>query len=110
VVGNVVRVSADSLVVVPEDAPNELVLSASNVRRVDVSLGRRARTGRGALVGLLGGAVLGTVALAYFCSDSCIGAVALAALPPGGALVGAGIGAVIGSLVRTERWRSVSWR
>jgi hypothetical protein len=111
VVGNVVRVSADTLVIVPDEDPrNELALSALNVRRVDISRGQRSRAGRGALVGALGGAVLGTAALVYACSDSCIGAVPLLGLPPGGALIGAGIGAVIGSLIHTERWQRVLWR
>jgi hypothetical protein len=46
VVGNVVRVSADTLVIAPEDGHDELVLSASNVRRVELSLGRWSRAGR----------------------------------------------------------------
>ena len=111
VVGNVVRVTADTLVIVPEeDAHRQMALSTANVSRVELSLGRRSRRGRGALVGLLAGAVGGYVALLYFCRDDCVGAVVLYALPPGGALVGAGIGAGIGSLIRTERWQSVLWR
>jgi hypothetical protein len=110
-VGNVVRLTADTLVIIPEgDAHREMALSTANVRRLEVSLGHRSRTGTGAFVGLLVGAVGGYVALLYFCSDSCVGAVVLYALIPGGALVGAGIGAGVGSLIRTERWRSVLWR
>ena len=111
VVGNVVRVTPDTLVIVSEEDPHpEIALSTTNIRRLEVSRGQRSRTGRGALVGLLAGAVGGYVALLALCEDSCVGAVALYALIPGGALVGAGIGAGVGSLIRTERWQPVSWR
>jgi hypothetical protein len=107
----VVQVNADSLIIAPEENLDQsLTLSAINIRRVDISIGRRPRTGRGALVGLLAGAVGGSVALMQVCSGDCVGAVVLLALPIGGALVGAGSGAVVGSLIKTERWRPVSWR
>jgi hypothetical protein len=112
VTGHVVRVTADTLVIIPEeDAPHEIALSATNVRRLELSRGLRSRTGRGALLGFLAGAVGGYVGLAAFCGDSgCIGAVALLAVIPAGALFGAGIGAGVGSQIRTERWQAVAWR
>lgn len=111
VVGNVVRVTADSLVLTPEATPlRETALSAANIGRLELSLGQRSRKGRGALVGLVVGTVGGYLALLSFCSESCVGAWPLLGLIPGGALVGAGIGAGVGSLIRTERWQAVSWR
>lgn len=110
VMGDLMRVSADTLVVAPEEDRNSvLTLSALSVRRVDISRGRRSNTGRGAFFGFLGGLVGGYVALLQACKDDCVGATILVGLPIGGALVGAGIGAGIGSLTRTERWRRVSW-
>ena len=112
VTGHVVRVTADTLVIIPDEGGHqEMTLSAANIRRLDLSRGQRSRKGRGALVGLLAGAVGGSVALAAFCGDGgCIGAWPLLGLIPGGALVGAGIGFGVGSLIRTERWQAVSWR
>ncbi len=111
VVGYVVRLTADTLVINSEaDAKHEVALATANIRRLDLSRGERSRAGRGVFVGLLVGAAAGAAALAYFCSDSCIGAWPLFGLIPGGALVGAGIGAGVGSLFRTERWQPVSWR
>jgi hypothetical protein len=111
VVGYVVRLTADTLVINSgENARHETSLSTANIRRLELSRGLRSRKGRGALVGLLLGAAAGSAVLAYFCSDSCIGAWPLLGLIPGGVLVGAGIGAGVGSLTRTERWQAVSWR
>ena len=111
VVGSVVQVTADTLVIISEEAPHrEITLSAANIKRLELSRGTRSRAGRGALVGLLVGTVGGYLALLSFCSESCVGAVPLLALIPGGALVGAGIGAGVGALFRTERWQAVSWR
>jgi hypothetical protein len=111
VVGNLVRLTGDTLIILPEnDGHHEMALSSANVRRLELSRGRRSRTGRGALVGSIVGAVGGYVALHYVCRDNCVGAVALYALIPGAGLVGAGIGAGVGSLIRTERWQPVSWR
>jgi hypothetical protein len=110
VVGSVVRLTGDTLVILPENAHDEMALSAANVSRLELSLGQRSRAGKGALVGLLVGAVGGYVALQYLCSGGCAGAVVLYALIPGGGLVGAGMGAGVGALIRTERWQPVTWR
>jgi hypothetical protein len=111
VVGNLVRLTGDTLIILPEnDGRQEMALTSTNVRRLELSRGRRSRTGRGVFVGSIVGAIGGYVALLYACKDDCVGAVALYGLIPGGALIGAGIGAGIGSLIRTERWQPVSWR
>ncbi len=81
-VGALNGVSANRLVLAPEgDRNGELTLSAAKVRRVDISRGRRSRTGRGACFGLLGGLVGGYVALLQICKDGCVGATVLVVLP-----------------------------
>jgi hypothetical protein len=111
VVGNVVRVVLDTLVIISgEDAPREMPLSAANIEWLELSQGQRSRAGTGALIGLFLGAVGGAVALVAICQDDCVGAWPLLGLIPGGALVGAGIGAGVGTLIRAERWQPVTWR
>jgi hypothetical protein len=110
VIGHLVRVTSDSIVLRPgNQAAAELALPAPAVKRVDLSTGRRSRKGRGVLIGLLVGTVGGYAVLLRLCADDCVGAWPLLGLPVGGALVGAGMGAAIGSGVRTERWQRVSW-
>jgi hypothetical protein len=111
VVGSVVRLTGDTLIIrSEEDRSSDIALSGTNIRQLELSLGLRSRKGRGALLGLLAGAAGGFLVLGLLCEEDCVGAIVLAALPPGGALVGAAIGAGIGSLIRTERWRAVAWR
>jgi hypothetical protein len=110
VIGHLVRVTTDSIVFrSANEADAELALPAAAVNRLDLSTGRRSRKGRGALIGLVVGTVGGYLVLLRLCSDACIGAWPLLGVPVAGALVGAGMGATIGSGVRTERWRRVSW-
>jgi hypothetical protein len=111
VVGHLARVSADSIVLEQLDEGGlQLALPVAAVSRIDISAGRRSRTGRGALIGLLAGGAAGSVALSEICEDSCVGAWILLAFPIGGALVGAAVGAGVGSEIKTERWQRVSWR
>jgi hypothetical protein len=109
VVGQVVRVSRDTLVIRQEDdAHDELVIPAANVVRVEVSRGRRSHWGAGAVLGLLAGILAGSVIIPSICED-CVG-VGLFVFPAGGAVIGFGLGAGVGALIRTERWQEVSWR
>lgn len=108
--GDLARVSPDSLVIVrQEEGRGELALPADAVTRVDITAGRRSRKGRGALIGLLAGGAGGMAGMVTLCGDSCVGGWILLALPVGGAVVGAGVGALIGSQIKTERWQRVSW-
>jgi hypothetical protein len=112
VVGSVVRLTADTLVIMSaEAAERQIALSTGNIERLELSRGQRSRAKIGALVGLLLGAVGGAVALGAYCEESdCVGAWPLLGLIPVGALIGAGFGSGVGSLIQTERWQPVSWR
>ena len=110
VIGHLARVSADSIVLrPPEEGRLELALPVAAFSRVDISVGRRSRKGRGALIGLLGGAAASYAAMLKICEDACVSSWIVFAIPIGGVVAGAGIGAVIGSQIKTERWLPVSW-
>jgi hypothetical protein len=113
-VGTFVAIEADSLVV--HDSVHTWRLSLASVEQVDFSQGRKSHTLLGAGIGfLVGGGV--AVALLYtggstsLCDQSanqdamnsgeCIGLTAL------GGLAGAGLGAIIGGFIRTERWQGI---
>jgi len=77
---------------------------------LEISRGRKSNTGKGALVGGIAGAAIGAVSsIAIAIADPLEGAgfgeYTLYTL--GVTAVGAGIGALIGSLARTERWEAV---
>ena len=104
----------DDDVVIRVDSPaTELAVPVNSVRRIEVSLGRHGRAGRGALIGLGAGALGGVLAGLIVCAgDNCetsgldgeTGIVSMV-LGLGGAVVGTGVGALTGSLIRSERWR-----
>ena len=113
-VGTFAAVEADSLVV--HDSVDIWRLSLASVEQVDLSRGRKSHTLLGAGIGfLVGGGV--AVALLYtggstsLCDQSanqdamnpgeCIGLTAL------GGVAGAGLGAIIGGFIRTERWQGI---
>jgi hypothetical protein len=113
-VGAFVAIEADSLVV--HDSVDTWRLSLASVEQVDLSRGRQSHTLLGAGIGfLVGGGV--AVALLYtggstsLCDQSanqdamnsgeCIGLSAL------GGVAGAGLGAIIGGFIRTERWQGI---
>ncbi len=74
----------------------------------------RAGRLKGALIGLVAGGVGGVTTGLIICSDECdssggdFSGLITAGLGIGGALAGCGIGAIIGALIRTERWEGVS--
>ncbi len=98
---------ADTLVLGPMKCP---LVSETHL---DVYQGRRANAGKGALIGLAigggGGAVAGAIALSGSCLDSADGC------PLAGAAIFALFfgppsiltGAVIGALIKTDRWEEV---
>ena len=89
----------------------------SSVKRLEVVTGRKSKAGTGALLGLVVGAVTGAYLGNYWGSVDCSGTVgfticvekgeaaALAAL--GFGLGGAGLGAIIGSFVKVDRWDEI---
>ncbi len=109
VIATVTARHGDSLLLsVPDRGPVALPLAA--VQRIEVSRGTRGKTAVGALVGLAVGTVATAVFLATFCndpdtlcaSDEHVRAFAVIALPA------TGVGAIVGTLVRSERWERVA--
>ena len=105
-VGSLRTFDSERLTLSAEDSGNQVALARPNITRLEISRGRKGH----AVMGLLLGTVLGLSAIALKdagCGPDCekpstgfvVGAVA------GGALVGAGIGA----MVRSERWESLPW-
>lgn len=77
---------------------------------IEISRGSKSNTGKGALIGGIAGAVIGVassiaVAIADPVEGAGFGEYAVYSL--GVTAAGAGIGALIGSLARSERWEAV---
>ena len=88
------------------ESPAQLALPRPTITRIEVSRGRRGHT----VMGLLLGAVLGLSAVAIKdagCGPDCDGTSGgqVAAVVGGGAV----LGAVVGTVVRSERWESLPW-
>jgi hypothetical protein len=77
---------------------------------LEISRGSRRNTGKGALAGGIAGAAFGTISsIAIAVADPIEGGGfgTYAVFTVGTAAIGAGIGALIGSLVKSERWEEV---
>jgi hypothetical protein len=115
VVGNFVAIDSASLGL--ETTPGDtLQIARARITGVDLSVGTKSKTGQGALSGLMYGA-LGGVALGLLASagqdPNELFYVSPGAAAAGGALmfgaIGAGVGALIGSGKRTDRWEPTVW-
>jgi len=109
VVGTLVESRADSLRV--ETASGEvLAVSRTTISRLQVSRGRHSKAGLGALIGLAtglgGGLFAGTTAHreTQFINITTGGVVLITAL---GGAVGAGLGALIGTAFKADRWEAL---
>jgi hypothetical protein len=110
-------VFADSIALDTTLASGPLVIPQGEILKVERYAGRKAKTGKGAAIGTGIGAALGGLGLAIgAASSSCSGfdlycsegAGAWGALGfAGGALVGAGVGAIVGSFVQGDSWKKV---
>ncbi|HMI31332.1 MAG TPA: hypothetical protein VK527_06300 [Candidatus Limnocylindrales bacterium] len=115
IIGTLVNIQDETLIVNEgKDGPRREVPLAS-VNRFEVSRGRHSSSGKGALIGMFAGAAGGVAAGYVVCNhgncDSSTGdltGIWASALGLGGALFGAGIGAIIGGVIHTERWEKVS--
>lgn len=105
-VGHLLESNADSFRLAASTGPARTI-PASEVRRLEVSVGRHSHAGRGAVIGSAVGGALGLLAVAsagndYYYTDGekAVGVVGLTAM-------GAGVGALIGGLTHSERWQEV---
>ena len=113
-VGTVASFKADTIVVEMEDHADALDVPLSHMTKLEVHRGQKSRAGTGALIAAGAGAATGvTVALASCAGSKCYsdgsnvwGAVVLV-LGAGGALASAGLGALIGGAIKTDRWEYV---
>lgn len=104
-----------------EGEAGEIAIPRGGLRRLEISSGRRTRTGRGAFFGAVFGAGAGALSGVVACqvsscegssgafTDTEVAVLAAALLGIGGAVVGTGIGAVVGSLTHTDRWRPIAF-
>lgn len=118
-VGTVLALQPDTIVI---DNDEPLVLAVSLLTKLEVSRGRQSSARTGGIVGLIGGAVAGAViCIASKCSltadsdesnsrsavfvDEDLQSVALAAVL--GAAAGYGVGVLIGSTIKVDRWEEI---
>jgi len=115
VTGQLVNARADSLRIARDGATTGYSWSA--VRRLEVSRGHRGHRLAGAAAGLLVGGgvsylVLHSGGSTSLCDRSAnqdaMSASECLGLTAAGALVGAGLGAILGGVIRSERWQEVS--
>lgn len=110
ITGNVADLASDTLVLVPEGGGEALTFDRHYLRKIEVSQGEKSNMGKGAWMGALGGAVVGTaIGAAVECTgwdvESFCTVVGLAFGVGGGALLGLGAGA----LIKTERWQEAEF-
>ena len=116
-VGTLMRLGPDSIAVYDEKRLGVVAAAFGALRRLETSRGRRSHAGRGALIGLAAGAGAGVASGAIVCaSGNCSssggewGGVVIGVLGVGGGLAGAGIGALVGAMIRSEGWEPVPLR
>jgi len=113
VTGKLAGAHRDTLLVRPELQETDRAMALGSLTRLEVSRGIRPQTGKGALIGLVSGAAAGAASGMVVCSGgNCVNSGEdLTTLVPvvlgiGGGVVGAGVGALIGSRFRGEHWRT----
>jgi len=115
-IGILMRLTPDSVVVFDEEGDAPAGVPVDAVRKLEVDSGRRtSHAGRGTLIGVLAGLGSGIATGILVCSSgNCESSggdwtgLAAGALGLGGALVGAGIGALIGSFMHEGGWQTVA--
>jgi len=115
VAGTVSEVKSDTLAVSVEEGVSVLLVSLKDVTRLEVSHGRRSHAGLGAKIGAMTGFVTGfvlVVATYEECTGFCpapdpgpVGTAAIAGLAFG--IGGAALGAIVGALIKTDRWEEI---
>jgi hypothetical protein len=111
---------ADTLAVRVEEYADALEVPLARVTKLEVHRGQKSRAGGGAVIGASIGAAAGVITAYALCSDGCVslyGGVGAGGetnsdtviFGVGGALVGAGIGALFGAAIHTDRWEETRW-
>ena len=115
-VGTVAALETDRLTVQVEERADALSVPLADVTKLKVRRGQKSNAGKGALIGLGVGAAAGVITALLSCADSqCdwdnagddVTGYTAVVLGAGGALLGAGIGAIIWSSIKTDRWQTV---
>jgi hypothetical protein len=105
VIGEVVQLTYDTLVIVPEGNGSAQTFYPGDLRKIEVSQGKKSNVGKGAWIGAAAGAVSGFI-IGYaggpnnYCTEVGCGAALAAVFGAGGALVGMGVGVALSG----ERW------
>jgi hypothetical protein len=111
-IGTLTFLTPDSIIITTEEENVRIPLR--EILRVAGSRGMKTRTGKGALIGAFVGAAGGGFTALLACSTGCRSSggdfegIVAAGLVGSGALVGSGIGAIIGSVIHREAWKPVS--
>jgi hypothetical protein len=104
-IGTVAAIEADALVLRRAGDDSTLRIPIGELRRLEVSSGKRSQAGRGAMIGAAIGALPGLLLTFGDYSDDVHGdGPSPAAVAAMGAAGGAAVGAAIGRVVKTERW------
>lgn len=112
--GSLARLGPDTIFLIDDETRSMAATPLSSVGRFEISRGRHGRAGRGALIGFIAGTTLGAGLTLLGCgADKCessggdwAGFFALTMGVAGG-LAGTGVGAIIGSFIKTERWEEI---
>jgi hypothetical protein len=112
--GQLVALTSDSVTIRMHEHGDTVALATRSLAQFDVSHGRSARTGKGALLGLGIGAgaglLVGLALAADHCTGFCeinVGPEDVLALTVLGGGLGMGVGALIGAASHGERWQPV---
>ncbi len=109
VVGQVLATREEGLRLRLEDG-REVEVPLADIRHLEVARGRRSKTVEGAAIGALTGAVVLVAALIAdrgVCDEDLGGCKAYGTVAVMGAIPGTLLGALIGSQVKTDRWKRV---
>lgn len=115
VLGLLVGFEGDTMLVSHQPGGPGRAVPLDKVETFEVSTGRKSSAGKGALIGLAGGAAAGVGAALIVCDDDeCVGSgygsykgLVAGVFGVGGALFGAGVGALVGGRFHGDRWERI---